>query len=249
MSDFKETQWAKKDYTADYLEKVDAIIPLRPRLLELLGSFYRYFLGGGQTRSIVELGCGDGAFTEELLKTGIPTRATLIDGSEEMLSQARARLGDYKDIKFVCSSFQELTENNALPEGSDLIFSVLAIHHLNAKEKSELFDLVYSRLAPGGFFINIDDCIPPSALTEDWYLDRWKKEMTEKAAELGVDIDPQSYNDRHKDPEHHRGLDTLAGLCKKLEAAGFNNVECLFKDGIFTACGAQRPNDSAAPTL
>ncbi|VAV82799.1 hypothetical protein MNBD_DELTA01-1760 [hydrothermal vent metagenome] len=249
MSDFKETKWAAKDYAEGYLEKVNAIIPLRPRLLELLSSFCCHFLGDGQPRRIVELGCGDGAFTEELLKTGIPTQATLIDGSEEMLSQAKVRLGAYKDIRFVHSSFQELTGNNALPENTDLIFSVLAIHHLSAKEKRELFNLVYSQLAPGGFFINIDDCIPQSTLIEDWYLDRWKKEMTKKAAELGVDIDPQSYNDKHKDPEHHKTLETLADLCKALEVTGFTSVECFFKDGIFTAYGGQKPNNSPTETL
>ncbi len=249
MSDFKETKWAEKDYATDYLEKVNAIIPLRPRLLALLGSFYRYFLGNGQLRKIVELGCGDGAFTEELLKSEIPTRATLIDGSEEMLSQAKERLGAYKDVRFIRSSFQELTGNNALPKDADLIFSVLAIHHLNAEEKQELFALIFSQLVPGGFFINIDDCIPPSPLLEGWYLDRWKKEMTKKAAELEIDIDPQSFNDKHKDPEHHKTLEHLADLCKTLEVTGFTGVDCFFKDGIFTACVGQKPDDSHAEAL
>ncbi len=244
MSSFEETKWSAADYAADYLKKADAIIPQRPKLLGLLRSFYLHFFDdlsdNGQPRKIVELGSGDGAFTEELLKTGQNIEATLIDGSAEMLAQARLRLAPYEGLRFIDSSFQKLISNDAIPAGADLIFSVLAIHHISKEEKRELFELIYAQLAPGGFFINIDDCIPVSSLIEGWHVERWRKEVIEKGAELGIEIDPQTYIDKHHDPEHRENLETVAALCATLDAAGFIGAECFYRDGIFTVYGGQK---------
>ncbi len=245
MSSFEETKWSATDYAEDYLKKADAIIPQRPKLLGLLRSFYLHFFEDGndkgQLRKIIELGSGDGAFTEELLKTGQSIEATLIDGSAEMLAQARLRLASYEGVRFIHSSFQKLIGSDALPEGADLIFSVLAIHHISNEEKKDLFDLIYARLVPGGFFINIDDCIPVSSLIEGWHVERWRKEVMEKGAELGIEIDPKTYIDKHHEPEHRKNLETVASLCEMLEAAGFVGAECFYRDGIFTVYGGQKP--------
>jgi len=244
MSNFEETKWAATEYAADYLKKADAIIPQRPKLMELMRSFYLHFFrdkpDSGRSRKIVELGSGDGTFTEELLKTGQNIEATLIDGSAEMLEQARLRLASYKGVSFIHSSFQKLIGSPAVPEGVDLIFSVLAIHHISKEEKRELFELIYARLAPGGFFINIDDCIPASSLIEGWHVERWRSEVIEKGAELGIEIDPQTYIDKHHDPEHRTNLETVAALCARLDAAGFLGAECFYRDGIFTVYGGQK---------
>ncbi len=245
MSSFEETEWSAVDCAADYLKKADAIIPQRPKLMGLLRSFYLHFFGdnlnSGQPRKIVELGSGDGAFTEELLKTGQNIEATLIDGSAEMLTRARLRLASFQGLRFIRSPFQKLTSNDAIPEGADLIFSVLAIHHISKEEKQELCELIYASLAPGGFFINIDDCIPSSSLIEDWHVERWRKEVIEKGAELGIEIDPQTYIDKHNAPEHRKNLETVAALCGTLDAVGFVGAECFYRDGIFTLYGGQKP--------
>jgi len=67
-----------------------------------------------------------------------------------------------------------------------------------------------------------------------------REEMAEKACELGVEIDPESYNDKHKDPAHHKTLETLDAQQGALREAGFSDVECFFKDGLFTIYGGQK---------
>jgi tRNA (cmo5U34)-methyltransferase len=48
-----------------------------------------------------------------------------------------------------------------LPEGPfDLVFSALAVHHLDAAEKAALFRRVAARLAPGGRFVLADVIVP-----------------------------------------------------------------------------------------
>ncbi|UCH82513.1 MAG: class I SAM-dependent methyltransferase [Nitrospiraceae bacterium] len=56
---------------------------------------------------ILDIGCGDGIITHELLSIDSSIRATLIDGSDYMLSRAKERLKDFPDI-YMHSSFQDI---------------------------------------------------------------------------------------------------------------------------------------------
>lgn len=90
-----------------YLETADIIIVERRRLLEILKSFYRHFLGDMPHKKILDLGCGDGIVVHELLKTDNSISTTLIDASEEMLNKAKERLTGFKNIYFIKASFQD----------------------------------------------------------------------------------------------------------------------------------------------
>jgi tRNA (cmo5U34)-methyltransferase len=243
MADFNKTQWSNDDYVREYLNKVDAIIPQRQHLLELMGSFFRHFMADEKAPAFLELGCGDGAFTEALLTSNKQSRATLIDGSKEMLGHAKKRLANHSNINYICATFQEITTDNAPSikhADFDLVFSVLAIHHLSKDEKTALFKYIHTILKPGGFFINIDDCVPPSAELELWYLELWNSDMKKKATELEIDLDPEAFNEKHKEAAHHAKLDTMHGQLTALEETGFVGVDCFFKDGIFTMYGGQK---------
>ncbi|RJP58201.1 MAG: class I SAM-dependent methyltransferase, partial [Deltaproteobacteria bacterium] len=85
MTKFNKTRWAAKDFAYEYLETADIRISERRTLLEVLKSFYRYFLGSRQQNRVLDMGCGDGILIHELLKIDGSISATLIDGSEDML--------------------------------------------------------------------------------------------------------------------------------------------------------------------
>jgi ubiquinone/menaquinone biosynthesis C-methylase UbiE len=72
----------------------------RKRLLEILKTFYKYFIGNKPNSNILDLGCGDGILIYELLKIDNSIEATLIDGSEDMLKKAKDRLEDFETILF-----------------------------------------------------------------------------------------------------------------------------------------------------
>jgi tRNA (cmo5U34)-methyltransferase len=240
MTDFNKTQWSNDDYVREYLNKVDAIIPRRDYLLELMASFFQRFIANKKDPAFLELGCGDGAFTEAILKTSSVGKASLVDASEEMLDRARERLADYSDINYRRASFQKITHGDFKLPRFDLVFSVLAIHHLSKDEKAELFNYIHTVLKPGGFFVNIDDCIPPSAELEAWYIELWTNSMQKKSAELGIGLDPEAFNDKHKEATHHAKLETLQGQLEALAKTGFVGVDCFFKDGLFTMYGGQK---------
>ena len=60
MTEFDKSHWAEKDFSNQYLEAADIYIVERKKLLEILKSFYRYFLANKKDNKILDLGCGDG---------------------------------------------------------------------------------------------------------------------------------------------------------------------------------------------
>jgi hypothetical protein len=45
MTEFNKSQWAKPEFTQEYRDGADVYIVERKRLLEILKSFYKHFIG------------------------------------------------------------------------------------------------------------------------------------------------------------------------------------------------------------
>jgi tRNA (cmo5U34)-methyltransferase len=118
MTDFNKTNWAKAGFSQNYLEKADIYIVERRRMFSILRSFMSHFLSSSDKR-LLDLGCGDGILTEELLQTNGPLSVTLLDGSDDMLAKARQRLEKFGEFRYVRASFQELLETDVLAERYD----------------------------------------------------------------------------------------------------------------------------------
>ena len=75
MAGFEESNWADTAFSDRFLESADLKVVERRRMLALARSFYTHFFGtSGKTR-VLDLGCGDGILTFELLKAGgVPRR-------------------------------------------------------------------------------------------------------------------------------------------------------------------------------
>jgi tRNA (cmo5U34)-methyltransferase len=240
MTEFNKSQWAKPEFTQEYRDSADVYIVERKRLLEILRSFYKHFIGNKPNSNILDLGCGDGIVIYELLKIDNSIEATLIDGSEDMLNKAKDRLKDFENIRFIQASFQEiLNKSNALQK-YDFIVSSLAIHHLTMEEKTALFKTIYSHLNVDGYFLNIDVVLAPSDALEQWYLLLWKQWIDERKSFWGVE--GSHYDDiikRYKDNADNRP-DTLDAQLDALQTIGFKDVDCFYKYGIFTMYGGKK---------
>jgi tRNA (cmo5U34)-methyltransferase len=100
---------------------------------------------------VLELGTGSGVTSRRVLERHPHVHLTGVDSSEHMLAAA--------DLPGADLRLQDLGE--PLPEGPfDLVFSALAIHHLAAAAKADLFARVAAVLAPGGRFVMADVIVP-----------------------------------------------------------------------------------------
>jgi tRNA (cmo5U34)-methyltransferase len=102
--------------------------------------------GGGATR-LLELGTGTGETARRVLVRHRGASLVGIDASADMLAAAPLAGADLRQQRL----------EDPLPDGPfDLVFSALAVHHLDAPDKADLFARVAAVLEPGGRFVLAD---------------------------------------------------------------------------------------------
>jgi tRNA (cmo5U34)-methyltransferase len=241
MSDFNKSAWADNKFTENYLDKADIYIVERRKMFWYVSSLFRHFFAGRKNIKLLDIGCGDGVLTEELLRVDSAISATLIDGNEGMLQRAKGRLNSFQNVSFIRASFQEILAGTKELGNYDLCVSSMAIHHLDMDEKAFLFRKILSCLNDEGHFIDIDVVRPPSEELESWYFAIWRDWLGHMMDRYNVkDEVPEDLIKRYKDPSSMNKPDILGSQLKALSEAGFLDVDCYFKDGIFVVFGGKK---------
>jgi tRNA (cmo5U34)-methyltransferase len=144
-------------------------------------------------------------------------RLDLLDGSREMLAEARQRLGERAVAVYVQDMAGEL------PAGPyDAVVSALAIHHLEDADKRALFAHVHDVLRPGGVFVNAEQVLGPTPELAKLYVDHWLRQCRElgaSEAEISASVERR---------RHDRSA-PVAEQLQWLRDAGFPTVDCLYK--------------------
>lgn len=129
-----------------YLENMRSDIPVFDELQEETARATE----GIPAREILELGVGTGMTAKRVLAVHPLAQLVGIDESEAMLAAADIA-GDLRVARL----------EDALPEGPfDLVVSCLAVHHLDADGKRDLFRRIAAVLRPGGRFVLADVVVP-----------------------------------------------------------------------------------------
>jgi tRNA (cmo5U34)-methyltransferase len=130
-----------------YLKMVRAEVPDYDRLQDEVAKATE----GIDARRALELGTGSGVTSRRVLARHPHAQLTGVDSSEEMIAAA--------DLPGADLRLQDLRD--PLPEGPfDIVFSALAVHHLEGPQKADLIARVATALAPGGRFVLADVVIP-----------------------------------------------------------------------------------------
>ena len=118
---------------------------------------------------VLDLGCGTGALMAQVLSEDAHRQVTGLDLSEEMLAQARARLGDRAAL------VQGDSEHLPFPDGSfDMVYCCDSFHHY--PDPAAVLAEVGRVLVPGGIFLLGDIWLPlPGRLLMNPFL-RWSRE-------------------------------------------------------------------------
>jgi tRNA (cmo5U34)-methyltransferase len=104
---------------------------------------------------MLELGVGTGETARRILALHPSATLVGVDGSEAMLSAARSALPPAR-VELRLARLED-----PLPVGPfDLVVSVLAVHHLRADGKADLFRRIADALAPRGRFVLGDVVVP-----------------------------------------------------------------------------------------
>ena len=110
---------------------------------------------GAGAKSVLELGIGTGETARRVLARHSEAKLVGIDGSPGMVAVARDTLPAHRASVLVGAL------EDPLPEGPfDLVVSALAVHHLHADDKADLFRRIADALEPGGRFVLADVVTP-----------------------------------------------------------------------------------------
>jgi tRNA (cmo5U34)-methyltransferase len=235
MKKFDESEWANSEFAQNYRDASEIFLPFRGQFIGTALSFFEQWISNHSQARVLDLGCGDGLFIQDLLESFAPAKVRLVDGSQDMLDAARERLGERGNINYTLASFQELLANDPLNEQYDFIYSSLAIHHLALEENKNLYAYIYNHLSAGGCFLHYDVVTPPSERLEECYMSMWRQWIKEHPG-------TESRRELMGIPEEYKGNqdnmpDTLESQLRALEAIGFKDVDCYFKYGIFSLFG------------
>ena len=163
---------AGREWNPDlYLERIRVEIP---RFDDFQDEVARA-TAGADVKAALELGVGTGETTRRVRAIHPQASWTGVDASPAMLDRARETTPD-ADLRL-----SRLEDN--LPRGPfDLVVSALAVHHLDADGKRDLFHRVATALGPGGRFVLGDVVVPEQAEDAQIEID-WVDDLPDRAGD------------------------------------------------------------------
>lgn len=137
-----------------YVSQVSANVPHYRELQAAVGEATRDLR---PPRKVLDLGIGTGETAAAVLDVHPSARVCGVDASPQMLELARRRLAGENIEDLVVGKLED-----PLPPGEfDLVVSSLAVHHLSARKKRELFTRIHHGLRPGSCFV-LGDVVRPA---------------------------------------------------------------------------------------
>ena len=132
-----------------YLDVIRQEVPAYERLQDQVAEA----ASGLDVRSALDLGAGTGITARRIVEQYPGAQLVGIDESHAMLEHAR-RAVPGADLRVA-------RLEDPLPDGPfELVFSALAVHHLDGSGKADLFRRVAAVLSPGGRFVVGDVVVP-----------------------------------------------------------------------------------------
>ena len=238
---FEIQRWHSATYVESWSanrEQEDGRRSLRKKLVSLLP-----FESQASIR-VLDLGAGGGALSQEILVSFPNARIVCQDFSEVMLGHARQHLAKFKDQAiFVRSDLSNADWVKSISERFDAVVSSLVMHTVPSRI-SEIYHEVFGLVKPDGYFVIADSISTSGPALEKVYLKvRLKTLRAAIKAETGIEENLEEIELKMKErrraqnigyPERVRNplrvMLTLENHLEWLREAGFDEVDCLWKD-------------------
>ncbi len=202
-----------ENYTSDMQKCV-------PHYDYLLSCFSSGFSANLEPQRILDLGCGNGNVTQELLKIFPRAKYTLLDVSQEMLNSCSERFKETK-IKPITSYFNDYK----FPSNSfDIVAAGFSMHHCSAIDKQELFKKIYNSLRDTGVLTLSDLIIDKNDVNHSKLIEQWGKLVNSHFPDGEKWTWIMEHYDEYDKP------DSLENQLKWLRNVGFRDIEILIKD-------------------
>jgi SAM-dependent methyltransferase len=223
--------WASETYVDEWVRRQQAEDPRRSERFQLMCDLFPFPNDAAVT--ILDVGAGYGPVSQFILNRFPNARCIAQDGSEPMLTRAHELLAHYA-VRFKAHR-SDLFDPDWLPKALgpfDAAVSSSCLHNLrDFKRISEIYAEIREQLRPGGVFLNLDLLNAPSPALHKRYLDvaAWRRE---RQGAPGQDVAAMVERAERSPADGSSGpfRATLAQHLQALQAAGFSEVDCFWKD-------------------
>jgi tRNA (cmo5U34)-methyltransferase len=188
------------------------------------------------TGTVLDLCCGAGGLSAAILERHPGVRVVGLDGSASMREAASTALARFGD-RFRTDDF-DLAEGGWRVRWNGLraVVSSLAVHHLDAEGKQELFRGIEPMLAPGGVFALVDVVRPTSDASRRSAAASWDEQVRTRSQERLGDLSAFEAFRRlrwncYADDAEDDPIDKPSSIVEQLVwlvQAGFEGVDLLF---------------------
>jgi len=189
----------------------------------------------GEPFVFVDLGAGTGAAARAVLERHPAATALLADYSPPMAEAGAHALepfrGRYRYVEFDLGGGPW---PDAIPECVDAVVSSMCLHHLPDARKAQLCAEVFTRLVPGGWFLDYDVVAADDPEVEA----AWDR-ADRRDPEAGLQHPHHAREGRH----HAEALyiSPLTSLLGFLRSAGFEAIDVFWKQLDTVLVGGRRP--------
>jgi len=225
--------WTETD-SRDFLDLAAIAVPSRDEQTQALLA-----LVPAQTEeefALVDVCAGEGILCERVLREYPKSHILALDGSELMRDRASARLAPF-DERVEVRAFELDGDEwvKELPFPLRCVVSSMALHHLEAGRKRELFRRLAERLEPGGGLLIADIIAAPNEFVRRSFAEQWTSLAREQSLAITGSLDgyeravadgwhPTWLTEPHSGEMPYRVFEQLGWL----EGAGFSTVDCFW---------------------
>lgn len=236
--------WKTESLTRTFLEGIRGGIPFAA---EQIDAMLRVVEARGlPVRRFADLGCGSGVLARAVLSRHPSASAVLLDFSEPMLAEARRALDTHRPApRFVLGDLGNPDWRAALAADAplDLVVSGYAIHHLPHARKRELYAEIFSLLAPGGMFVNVEHVASATSwienVSDELMIDSLHAfHRAQGAARSRAEVADEFV---HRPDKAANILAPVDEQCAWLRECGFADVDCYFKAFELAVFGGRKP--------
>jgi tRNA (cmo5U34)-methyltransferase len=226
--------WGDRRKIAYFAKNHEVIVPCRREQLTMVAELLPWPREGGL--SVLDLGAGFGALTEQILERFPRASVTCVDGSAAIIELAHERLGKYDArVRILHRDLADAAWHDGIGGPFDCAISALAIHHVSDARKPALYREIHELLVGGGIFLNDEIVAPPMALKARFETlsfrtiqqqDRARRSRERTIDEIQAEMHEQL---RLGSEDHQSSIAPLQDQLRWLDEAGFKSVDCYWK--------------------
>lgn len=226
----KKEGWLNPEAADNYARTVNLMVPQRQEILSII-SRLAIELGSANPK-IIDLGCGFGDVTAEIVKLKPDVEVLMLDFSDEMIRRSSERFRDNKNITVAKQDLNQGISGITDEREFDAVVSCFALHHVEFENRIKLYSDVYAVLKEGGLFINGDLFKEDSPIIDEWEFDNNISSLLVIFKEkLGQEwtFDELKLNRLEHGQKMGDKPGTIWEMFHDMRAAGFGFVDCLWK--------------------